>query len=141
MRFAFFDSEKQSQIDHPCNFYKPVCSEKEAKLGGIKFLKFVGSSNEFVLIVCKGSKKIELIDYMRTKPDDKEFKKVLSKSERLFGKAMEQLNDKDFDKVIETVEAVSVSEFYKDSQKHLIVFKCDDGTFTSGARFETLAAS
>ena len=34
-----------------------------------------------------------------------------------------------------------MSEFYKDSQKHLIVFNCGEGTFTTGARFETIAAS
>ena len=81
LRFAFFDSKTQSQIDHPCNFYKPVCTEKEAKLGGINLIKFVGSSNEFVLIVCKGSKKIEFIDYRNTEPEAEKFETVLSKSQ------------------------------------------------------------
>ena len=68
LRFAFFDGEKKSQIDHPCNFYKPFCTKEEGKLGGANLVKFVGSCSEFVLLVCQGSKKIEFIDYMKTDP-------------------------------------------------------------------------
>ncbi len=44
-----------------------------------------------------------------------------------------------FEKMIESVNSVSVTEFLKNSQKHLIVFNLGDGTaLTTGARFETI---
>lgn len=102
-------------------------------------VKFVGGSKEFVLLVCKGSKKIMLIDYINTKPEAKKFKTELTKEKGTFGDAMEQVSKKDFEKMIESVNSVSVTEFLKNSQKHLIVFNLGDGTIlTTGARFETI---
>ncbi len=51
-------------------------------------VKFVGSSNEFVLLVCKGSKKIMLIDYINTKPEAKKFSTKLTKEKKFVGDPM-----------------------------------------------------